>query len=472
MKDEMKRLLPVGIIIFLLFLPNKAWAQWGTEFVDTTGEVGVMCSITVDANGYPHISYRDGTIGWRLKYAHWDGSKWQTAFVETTESVYGVTSIAIDGAENPHIAFCKGFWYGDQLWHAWWDGSSWQQEGVDALPHDGDVGEWNSIAFDTDGYPHIAYTSYNLFSEDCYLKYAYKDSSGWYTQVIDSLIDGEFRYVSMALDNSNHPHISYYDYNTYDLKYAYWDGATWHTERVDTAGQVGTHSSIALDSLGYPHIAYTDGTNNGVKYARWDGSSWQIETVESDNIGYGFYTSLALDSNDRPHISSAEYMSDLRFAYWDGSNWQIEVVDSTVYCAWTSIAIDDNGYCHIAYYNDEIDNYALKYAKREPTTTGVEESTFHSIPMVFHLAQNYPNPFSSATSIRYILSRNAFVRLVIYNISGQLVRTLVNGEELAGIHTVSWNGRDEQGRSVSSGIYFYSLEVGNLKSTNKMLLLK
>ena len=100
---------------------------------------------------------------------------------------------------------------------------------------------------------------------------------------------------------------------------------------------------------------------------------------------------------------------------------------------------------------------------------GIEEITSHPI---LHLAQNYPNPFNSSTSIRYVLPKNDFVRLAIYNISGQLVRTLVKGEEFTGTHTVSWNGMDEQGRSISSGIYFYCLETGNLKSTGKMLLLK
>lgn len=103
---------------------------------------------------------------------------------------------------------------------------------------------------------------------------------------------------------------------------------------------------------------------------------------------------------------------------------------------------------------------------------GIEENDSYSGPITFELMENYPNPFNSATSIRYVLPRNSFMRLAIYNIFGQLVRTLEEGEKSAGSHTITWNGRDEQGRSVGSGIYFYRLETGNLKSTNKMLLLK
>ena len=157
-------------------------------------------------------------------------------------------------------------------------------------------------------------------------------------------------------------------------------------------------------------------------------------------------------------------MSDLRFAYWDGSDWQIEVVDNTVCCGWTSLAIDSDGHSHTAYYNDGGgDEYALKYAKRAPTT-GVEEI---SIPMVFHLAQNYPNPFQSSTSIKYSLPKSSNVKIQIYNIKGQLVETLIDRPLPAGIHTVDWDGKD-----MSSGIYFCKLYADNGSITKKMLLVR
>ncbi|MEA3475468.1 MAG: hypothetical protein U9R23_03360, partial [Candidatus Cloacimonadota bacterium] len=254
----MKRLLLVSVFALLVILPIKAWAQWETGFVDTTGTVGKKCAIAVDGTGNPHISYRDGTIGWRLKYAQWDGSEWQIAFVETTESVYGVTSIALDGAGNPHIAFEKGFWYGAQLWHAWWDGSTWQQEGVDSLPYNGDVGEWNSIAFDTDGYPHIAYTYYTN-DGDCYLRHAYKDASGWHHQVADSLLGDEFQFVSMALDDNNNPHISYRDWSVYDLKYAWLEAGTLDTVWTKSYGgsQGDGASGVQIIDGGYLIVGTT-----------------------------------------------------------------------------------------------------------------------------------------------------------------------------------------------------------------------
>jgi len=105
--------------------------------------------------------------------------------------------------------------------------------------------------------------------------------------------------------------------------------------------------------------------------------------------------------------------------------------------------------------------------------TGVEEKPDTKLEITnLILLQNTPNPFESATSIKYVLPRNGLVKLAIYDISGQLVQTLVKGKKYAGTYAVSWNGMDEQGNSVRSGIYFYILEIDNLKSTKKMLLVK
>jgi flagellar hook assembly protein FlgD len=88
------------------------------------------------------------------------------------------------------------------------------------------------------------------------------------------------------------------------------------------------------------------------------------------------------------------------------------------------------------------------------------------------LYPNYPNPFNPTTTIRYDLSGGGPVRLTVFDITGALVRTLVDGERPAGIHEATWDGRDEKGREVASGVYFYRLEAGDYARTRKMLLVK
>ena len=92
----------------------------------------------------------------------------------------------------------------------------------------------------------------------------------------------------------------------------------------------------------------------------------------------------------------------------------------------------------------------------------------------FHLS-NFPNPFNPTTTISYQLPENSEVELAIYNLKGQKVKQLVSnsaGQLSAGQHSVVWNGKDDNGKSVSSGIYFYKLKTGNYEQTRKMILIK
>jgi hypothetical protein len=94
------------------------------------------------------------------------------------------------------------------------------------------------------------------------------------------------------------------------------------------------------------------------------------------------------------------------------------------------------------------------------------------IPADFSLSQNYPNPFNPTTNIKYGLSTDSRVSLVVYNILGQAVRTLVSADQEAGIYNVKWDGTNDFGSRVSSGIYIYRITAGNFVSTIKMNLLK
>ncbi|MCX6132401.1 MAG: putative Ig domain-containing protein [Ignavibacteriales bacterium] len=102
--------------------------------------------------------------------------------------------------------------------------------------------------------------------------------------------------------------------------------------------------------------------------------------------------------------------------------------------------------------------------------TAVEEKTSH--PEEFVLEQNYPNPFNPSTAIKYQLAASSFVTLRVYDMLGRDVATVINRMETSGIHTAMWDGKDDRGESVASGIYLYQLRVGHSVMTRKMLLLR
>ncbi|MBD3378686.1 DUF11 domain-containing protein [candidate division KSB1 bacterium] len=93
-------------------------------------------------------------------------------------------------------------------------------------------------------------------------------------------------------------------------------------------------------------------------------------------------------------------------------------------------------------------------------------------PNEYELMQNYPNPFNPETLIRFKVKQAGHVRLGVYNMKGQLIRTLAQGPIQAGAHTVVWDGRDYNGRMVPSGPYLYTIEINNFEQTRKMMLLK
>jgi hypothetical protein len=107
-----------------------------------------------------------------------------------------------------------------------------------------------------------------------------------------------------------------------------------------------------------------------------------------------------------------------------------------------------------------------------PNAGAVEEEEGVSIPQDIELYQNHPNPFNSETLLRFNLKRPSLVTLVLYNVMGQKVRTLAQGHFRAGLTSVSWDGKDEKGDALASGIYFCQLKAGEASQTKRMLLLK
>lgn len=103
---------------------------------------------------------------------------------------------------------------------------------------------------------------------------------------------------------------------------------------------------------------------------------------------------------------------------------------------------------------------------------GVENNNDKNIPLTFDLKQNYPNPFNPSTVIAYQIPQSEFVTLEIYNSIGEKVRTLVDGTQETGFYQVQWDGKNNSGNQLSSGVYLYRLSAGNYTNVMKMVLLR
>lgn len=117
-----------------------------------------------------------------------------------------------------------------------------------------------------------------------------------------------------------------------------------------------------------------------------------------------------------------------------------------------------------------VDNNAQSHAVKAELFAANAES--QSLPKSYALSQNFPNPFNPTTTIWYALPSASFVEVSVLNVLGQKVRTLVSEYLTAGCQSVEWNGHDDAGKEVSSGVYFYRIAAGNFTDTKKMVLMK
>ncbi|MBU8922299.1 MAG: FG-GAP repeat protein [Bacteroidales bacterium] len=144
-----------------------------------------------------------------------------------------------------------------------------------------------------------------------------------------------------------------------------------------------------------------------------------------------------------------------------------EEVHSTATPYWTDTEIGVSG---VYYKITALDDSGNESDSASPVT--VTGDDLPSVPKAFALRQNVPNPFNPSTTIRFDLPRAVRVSLAVYNVKGELIATLADGEMTEGRKEVIWNARDVGGNAVASGIYFYRLVAGDFVQTKKMVLLR
>lgn len=452
MKITKFRLASILTASAAVMLVGTSSADWVLETVDSDGKTGFSPSIALDDQNNPHIAYRIGVTGADpdvVKYACWTGTEWNIQTVDPDRSAIDV-SMVFDDQEYPCIAFSS---YND-LHYAHWTGTEWDVETIDI----GCYGcTYVSLALDSTGNPHMAYY-FGVGVSSWTLGYAYWSGSSWEVSTVDSLGDTGGM-LSLALDANDCGHISYYNYDTDNLMYAHWTGTVWNTENVSTSG--GCYTSIAVDSQNHPHISYR-GIGNHLSYASWNSSYWDIQVVDPASYVY-LGTSLFLDDFDNPRIAYADYtgyIHKLKYVFWNGSSWQSEIVDNNGEVGlYPSLALDTDGIPHIAYY--DTDNKDLKFAYH--VTTCIEDAETAPAPGSIILCPAYPNPGEESIIIRFILSDPSRTSLEIYDLTGRSVRTVTDGNLPAGEHEYVVSG-------LTSGTYLYQLVAEEHVATGKLVI--
>jgi hypothetical protein len=202
-----------------------------------------------------------------------------------------------------------------------------------------------------------------------------------------------------------------------------------------------------------------------------DGGLSVQQTTDDGYIvcGYtcSFYTGLFPDCN--VYLVKTDANGDTLWTKFYGGS---QVMDPDDEWGYSVQQTTDNGYIITGYtqsFGAGSDDVWLLRIAGEP---GIEETKDANLSTVCILFQNRPNPFKTETAIHYQLSQPNVVTIVIYNVSGQCIKTLVNESKAAGYYTVHWNGQSQDNQRVSNGIYFCRMKAGEYTSVKKILLMR
>ncbi len=481
------------ILVLLIGAFGFCQVEWNADIVDSmiysSNEFDFThTSMAMDQNEVVHIVYNKYD---EMICASKTDTSWQK---ETVESgfYYACFSLAFERNGVAHLGFYRvddslNMTY---LCHAQRDTAGWTVSVVDSI-YGILTNYWflwgyyrTSIALDTSDLSGIAYTSWNAGDSLHYIKYAHYNELGWDTSLV------EYDSVWMPHTNpsdwspvlqftgENVPMIAFHQTlgNPQDtIKIASFDTSldTWIIEPAICGAYGGAAISFALNSQDYPCLAH--GWGSAVAYSWWDGVSWHTEATGATMGWVGIRIALALDSLDNPHILYRMDFGPIGYCYkrnnvWYTNGW-VETADGNF-----SLLLDSNGDPHISFYFWEWDSInqiyieGIKYAKG--TLVGVTEKQIPRTDLRLSILDINPNPFCTKTHIYYDIAVQTSVEIVVYDVSGRQVKTLLSGEHAPGCYSTVWDGTDDIGRTLPSGIYFIKLEAGNHCAQNKILLIK
>ena len=227
------------------------------------------------------------------------------------------------------------------------------------------------------------------------------------------------------------------------------NGSNW--EATGPAGSFKSQSTLAVDKDG----AIWAEVEGGV--ARFDGVTWKTYTP-ADGLVNSQVQSITAADDGTVWIGTSGGISRFRNGGWTNYTPANGLPSGAV----RSIAITGNGLVWIG------TEKGVVLFDPESTPVEVEQNQ----PLPFAIRGNYPNPFNPSTTISFTLLSTARADLAVYSISGQKVRTLLSERMTAGTHSTVWDGKDDSGKSVSSGVYLAYFRAGNHVSSQKMLLMK
>ncbi len=290
-----------------------------------------------------------------------DHPNWTHQIIDSQTGTGRGTSIAVDSKGMPHISYLNLSKH--ELKYATLGGKGWLITTVDS---ENQRGTSSSLAIDSQDQPHIIYIAFNPTWNRICPYTAHKQSEEWTFKERDSMnMESEDNYTSIVIGDSDYCHFAYY-YDSINCLYYGYDYASGSSTILFNDFNVGGKFAVlALDTNNKPHISFY---GNGLKHYYRDAGGYKRNEDVVDDPNAGYYSSFALDQNDAPHFAYVDLSTgELKYVKKVESAWAIEVIDDpgTHDGQRTCLAVDSDNRPHISYY--DANKKSLKYTWHDGT---------------------------------------------------------------------------------------------------------
>ncbi len=457
------------LVLIAICIPTLSFGAWEIE-VPYSDSSGKSASIGLDSNNNPHILYFVDDD--HFYYIYKSGEMWYGPYPIEVVNYYTYCRM-VDLAMVRDTAYAlMSMEYtvtGDYLlWGKHLGGGVWTIQQVPNTLVSSSSGGYINVAISPgidSSLFHIIYVYYNYGSPILYYrKYTGTWISAEEVTPIPSMSAGWQN--DIAIDVNDDPHICFV-YSDEGVKYRKKSGDVWESVELVSSTTDPTFTSISVDDSDYPHVAYDKDDYGAVCYRFKDPGGWQPEETVGSGGGWNTYGSSIIIASGEKFV--AYYGGgDLKFAMRTASDWISEDVDTVGDVGmYASLAIDSEGYAHIAYR--DATNDRLKYARSVEPVVGIKEvEKISRIDAQVSLLQVHPNPFKEMTDIRYQITDNSEAKLHIYDVSGRVVRQW-DYPTLRESNRICWDGHDDQCRRLPCGVYFLRLMVSRGGGTEEYI---
>lgn len=420
-------------LFFTIICSDLSADQWKTYTTENSGlgdnEVRAIC---VDGSGVKWFGTTNGLTSF-------DGTNWKNYTTDDNLAQNTVNAIEFEITS-----------YGPEIWVATNGGVSVVSVKPDAITF--------ATPYRKDNTGLISDMVYTAAVDTGHVKWFGTDSgvssfsgSTWTSYTTENILDNNCVLSIAAADDG------WLYFGTNGTGVSRYDGVT-SASPIDTQW-----SGIASDKV-YAIYIHTDdarwfGTDKGVSRHTGDETkeNWATYSVD-DGLAGNFIHAITGDEKGVIWVGSDGGVSSFDGSVWKKFTKENGLAGNNVY----AIAVDTNG---SLWFGTE-----AGISKYSDDSILVEET--ENIPTAIAIRGCFPNPFNPQTTIEYILPSAGFVELSVYNLAGQKVRQLVYNTKIAGNHTAIWDGCDESGVKVSSGIYITKLRMGNQITSSRMVLVK